>query len=97
MLIQCTGISGINVTSCLINRDVTYNLSHTLYNMRIFELGYLHFYLVNKNFTCQACQSILKQKLIVVVMTCTGLAGSLEYIKNIMAAPILRIQVSPLY
>lgn len=59
-------------------RGVTYNLSHTLYNMRIFELCYLHLCLVNYNFACQACHSILKQKCTVVVMTCTGLPGSLE-------------------
>lgn len=74
-------------------RSVAYNLSHTLYDTKIFELCYLHLSLVNNSFACQACHSILKLKCIVVAIACTGLPGCSEYIKTIIAAPVLRSQL----
>lgn len=76
-------------------RDVVYRLSHTLYDMRIFELCYLHLSLVSNSFACQVCHSILKQKCIVDAMACTGLPGCSECIKTIIATPMLRSQLVP--
>lgn len=41
-------------------KGIAHNLSHALYDMRIFELCYLQLSLVNNSFACQACHSILK-------------------------------------
>lgn len=70
-------------------KNVAHNLSHILYDTRIFELCYLHLSLVNNSFACQACHSILKQKCIVVSVACTGLPGCSEYVKTITAALLL--------